>query len=74
MADPSSEQIFLALGRLEGKVDSLMQRSLQIEQHLDTQDKRLRALEHYKHFLLGISAVVGCGSSFIVYLIQRSLG
>jgi hypothetical protein len=74
MADPSNEQIFLALGRLEGKVDALMHRSMQIEEHLDNQDKRIRSLEQYKHFLLGISAAVGAASSFIINLIQRNLG
>jgi len=74
MSDPSNEQIFLALGRLEGKVDSLMHRSVQIEEHLDNQDKRIRNLEHYKHFLLGISAAVGAGSSFLMNMIQKTMG
>ena len=74
MADPSNEQIFLALGRLEGKVDSLMHRSVQIEEHLESQDKRIRHLEHYKHFLVGISAAVGVVSSFIMSLVQKSIG
>lgn len=66
-----SNQLFLALGRLEGKVDSLLALNQKLEEEVSHLDQRLRTLEHSRHFLLGISAVVGAGVSLAVSLFNK---
>lgn len=73
MAD-STEQLFLALGRLEGKVDSLLNYHAKMEEQLRLHDDRIRNLEHHKHFVLGIAAVVGGIASVIVAFVSKIIG
>ena len=55
----------LALGRLEGKVDSLITRQALIDQELDKFDHRLRSIEQSRSWLVGAAAVLGATSSFL---------
>mgnify|MGYP003137598748 CR=1 FL=1 len=55
----SSNEILLALGRLEGKVDSLVARQKVIDDELDKHESRLRSLEQGKSWMLGAAAAVG---------------
>lgn len=64
-----NEEILLALGRLEGKVDAMMS-SLRIqEQELKTLEKRIRELEQSRAWMLGAAGVIAAIAGFIVKLI-----
>jgi hypothetical protein len=63
--EPNNE-ILLALGRLEGKVDSLISRQKLVDEELDRHETRLRNLEQSRSWLLGASAVVGAVAAFLV--------
>ena len=52
-------EILVALGRLEGKVDALIARQAVHDEELDRHDKRLRELEQSKSWLLGMAAAAG---------------
>ena len=62
----TNNEILLALGRLEGKVDSLVARQKVIDAELDKHEPRLRSLEQGKSWMLGAAAAVGALVSFIV--------
>lgn len=66
-----ARQLFLAIGRLEGKVDSLLTLSQKLEAEVSDMDQRLRTLEHSRHFLMGISAVIGAVASVAVAIATR---
>tara|TARA_Y100000114_G_scaffold153773_1_gene174458 strand:- start:163 stop:372 length:210 start_codon:yes stop_codon:yes gene_type:complete len=61
----SDNQILLALGRLEGKVDAMLTRQKYHDEELDRQDQRLRKLEQGRSWLLGAAAVVGSVCSLL---------
>lgn len=61
--------ILIALGRLEGKVDALIARQAIHDEELDRHDKRLRDLEQSRAWLFGAAAVIGAFSAFIVNMI-----
>tara|TARA_R100001510_G_scaffold45594_1_gene42321 strand:+ start:176 stop:385 length:210 start_codon:yes stop_codon:yes gene_type:complete len=58
-------QILIALGRLEGKVDALISRQVMHDEELQKHDLRLRNLEQGRSWLLGAAAMVGAAVSFI---------
>jgi hypothetical protein len=57
------ESIHFALGRLEGKVDTLIQLQRLHEDQLKNHEERLRELEHSRSFTLGMAAAIGAGVS-----------
>ena len=63
--EPNNE-ILLALGRLEGKVDSLVARQKVIDDELDKHESRLRSLEQGKSWMLGAAAAIGALVSLLV--------
>tara|TARA_R110002050_G_scaffold93862_1_gene195749 strand:+ start:77 stop:295 length:219 start_codon:yes stop_codon:yes gene_type:complete len=65
-------EILIALGRLEGKVDSLITRQAVHDEELERHDKRIRDLEQSKSWLLGASAVAGAAAAYIIGLIRGS--
>lgn len=65
-------QVFLALGRLEGKVDALLRLNASQQDALKEHDARLRALEHGRAYLLGGSAVLGAVASVAVQFLLRT--
>lgn len=64
-----NEEILLALGRLEGKVDAMMSSLRVQEQELKTLEKRIRELEQSRAWMLGAAGVIAAISGFIVKLI-----
>ena len=60
-----NNDLMLALGRLEGKVDALIQGQAAQGEKLNAHDKRIRELEQAKSWLLGIAAAAGSGASVI---------
>jgi hypothetical protein len=65
------ENLFLALGRLEGKVDSLLALQKVQEEQIKEHDSRLRALENSKAFLMGFAALVGAIASALFNIITK---
>lgn len=66
-------EILIALGRLEGKVDALITRQSLHDEELDRHDKRLRELEQSKSWLIGASAASGAFAGFIMNLVGGQL-
>ncbi len=62
--------ILVALGRLEGKVDSLIQGQAAQGEKLNAHDKRIRDLEQSKAWFYGVSATVGAGASVLCKLLM----
>ena len=61
-----NEEILLALGRLEGKVDSMMTSLRVQEQELKVLEKRIRELENNRAWMLGAAAVISTLAGLIV--------
>lgn len=61
-----NEELLLALGRLEGKVDSLITSLAVHDEELQRLDNRIRQLEQSKSWMLGAAAVVGAAVSFLI--------
>ena len=51
--------IMLAIGRLEGKVDSLLGRQDELQTAIQRLEVRVHELEGHKHRMLGAAAVIG---------------
>jgi hypothetical protein len=64
-----NEEVLIALGRLEGKVDAMMT-SLRIqEQELKILESRIRELEQSRAWMLGAAAVISLIAGFVVKII-----
>ena len=61
-----SKDILLALGRLEGKVESLISMQRSTSESVKTLDRRVRVLEQGKSWVLGVAAAVGATISLLV--------
>jgi hypothetical protein len=59
MTSTHTDELFLAIGRLEGKVDSLLAMQQMAQDELKDHDARLRNLEHARGYLMGVSAAIG---------------
>lgn len=68
------QEILIALGRLEGKVDALISRQAIHDEKLDRHDKRLRELEQSKSWILGAAAVFGGLASILINFIGGKFG
>jgi CII-binding regulator of phage lambda lysogenization HflD len=51
--------IMLAIGRLEGKVDSLLGRQDELQQAIQRLETRVHDIEGMKHKMLGAAAIIG---------------
>jgi hypothetical protein len=71
MHSHDAPEIMLAIGRLEGKVDALLQMQRIQEDQIKTHEERIRDLEHSKSFTMGIAATVGAIVSFSVHLVFK---
>jgi hypothetical protein len=68
-----NDELFLALGRLEGKMDALIQMQHVQQEELKTHDERIRSLEHSRGTFLGASAIIGAVAGGLLNLALRSL-
>jgi hypothetical protein len=66
-----NEELLLALGRLEGKVDSLITRQAIHDEELDRIDTRVRHLENSRSWLMGASAAVGASVSLLFQWLKQ---
>jgi hypothetical protein len=69
----SESEMMLAIGRLEGKVDTLIQMQRIQEDQIKNHDQRIRELEHSKSFAMGLAAAVGAGVSFALNFAVKAL-
>jgi hypothetical protein len=63
MTHSSEAEVMLALGRLEGKMDAILQMQRIQEEQIKSHDQRIRDLEHSRSFILGMAALVGAVAS-----------
>ena len=67
-----SREILLALGRLEGKVESLLHMQRAHDEELTTLDTRIRILEQGRSAILGAAAVIGaCAATVISFIFKE---
>jgi hypothetical protein len=67
------DEILLSLGRLEGKVDALIQLQRIQEDQLKNHEERLRVLEQSKSFYMGVAAVIGAAVSMGFNFLNKHL-
>jgi hypothetical protein len=66
------DELFLAIGRLEGKVDSILAQQSRQNDELKAHDARIRSLEHSRGYMLGWSAAIGASMSIAAnYLLKH---
>lgn len=66
-------EMMLAIGRLEGKVDTLIQMQRIQEDQIKNHEERLRELEHSRSFTMGMAAAIGAVVSVTLNLIVKAL-
>lgn len=69
-----NEEILLAIGRLEGKVDAMLTMVRMQEEQIRMHDERIRELEHSKSFLMGMAALAGAATSAAVTFLTKIYG
>jgi hypothetical protein len=73
MTTPHHDELFLAIGRLEGKVDSILAQQSRQSDELKSHDSRIRSLEHSRGYMLGWAAAIGAGMSLVSTYIIRAV-
>lgn len=73
MSGTHHDELFLAIGRLEGKVDSLLAQHARQSEELKDHDTRLRALEHTRGYIMGLSAAIGAAISIVANVMLKHL-
>ena len=71
MNDISDKDMFLILGRLEGKLDSVMVITEKQWETIEKHDTRIKKLEKDRHTIYGASAVLGAIGSVIIWAISN---
>lgn len=66
-----SDELNRSIGRLESKVDTILESHKSLHGKLDTHDNRLRDLEHHKSYFLGAAAAVGSAAALFIELIKQ---
>jgi hypothetical protein len=68
-----TKDILMALGRLEGKMESLLHMQRNHDEELGRLDKRLRVVEQGKSALFGGAAAIGAIAAAFVSWVLRSV-
>ena len=71
MNDISDKDMFLILGRLEGKLDSVMVITEKQWDTIEKHDTRITKLEKDRHTIYGAAAVLGAIGSVIIWTISN---
>jgi hypothetical protein len=58
-------ELYLLLGRIDGKLDAALQRQARSEERLDAVEVRLAKFENWRSYLIGIAAAVAAAVSFL---------
>ena len=73
MTQVHHDELFLAIGRLEGKVDALIQMQRVHEDAIKNHDERIRALEHSRSYSMGMAGAVGALVSIGAHIAIKTL-
>ena len=71
MNDISDKDMYLILGRLEGKLDSVMVITEKQWDTIEKHDTRIKKLEKDRHTIYGAAAVLGAIGSVIIWAISN---
>tara|TARA_Y100000310_G_C20170180_1_gene573291 strand:- start:187 stop:417 length:231 start_codon:yes stop_codon:yes gene_type:complete len=71
MTDISDNDMYLILGRLEGKLDSLMVVTEKQWDTIEKHDTRIKKLEKDRHMVYGAAAVLGVIGSIVIWVISN---
>lgn len=63
--------VMLAIGRLEGKLDSILQMRQQQQAEIKELDSRVRHLEHMKSLIIGSAGAVSAGVSLLLNFLNK---
>ena len=69
--DTEFPQIYRVLGRLESKVDSLLEENHRFEQILKETSNRVSKLEHDRALVFGAASVLGLIGSAVIWVISK---
>lgn len=67
----SDHEVMLAIGRLEGKLDSILQMRQQQQQEIKDLDGRVRHLEHARSLIIGGAGAVSAAVSLLLNLLSK---
>mgnify|MGYP005815699419 FL=1 len=68
------KDFYLILGRLEGKLDSVMTITEKQWSSIEYHDKRLVKLERDRSMVYGAAAVLGVVGSIVIWIISKFIG
>jgi hypothetical protein len=68
-----TDELFLTIGRLEGKIDALIQMQRVHEDAIKNHDERIRTLEHSRSYSMGMAGAVGALVSIGAHLAIKTL-
>ena len=71
MTDISDNDMYLILGRLEGKLDSLMVVTEKQWDTIEKHDTKIKKLETDRHMVYGAAAVLGIIGSVVIWVISN---
>ena len=71
MNDISDNEMYLILGRLEGKLDSVMAITEKQWDTIEKHDSRITKLEKDRHMVYGAAAVLGVIGSVVIWVISN---
>ena len=71
MNDISDNEMYLILGRLEGKLDSVMAITEKQWDTIEKHDRRIKKLEKDRHMVYGAAAVLGVIGSVVIWVISN---
>jgi hypothetical protein len=71
MSDKLDNDMYLILGRLEGKLDSLMVITEKQWDTIEKHDTRIKKLEKDRHMVYGAAAVLGVIGSVVIWVISN---
>ena len=69
--DTEFPHIYRVLGRLESKVDSLLEENHRFEQILKETSNRVSKLEHDRALVFGAASVLGVIGSAVIWVISK---
>jgi|TARA_B100000315_G_C14486487_1_gene545440 hypothetical protein len=64
-------EIYRVLGRLESKVDSLLEENRRFENTMKDANKRITRLEHDRTMVYGAATVLGVIGSAVIWIISK---
>lgn len=68
MNPTNNDDLFFAIGRLEGKMDAMISMQHFHQDQIKEHDNRLRSLEHARGYILGWAAAIGASISIVFNL------